>query len=525
VVPFPEQRLEDDLAILLASGLIVAQGDASPRAYAFKHALIQEAAYSSLLKRTRQGYHGRIAQTLADRIPRGAQLHPEILAEHFSRAGLSAQAVDHWIQAGERSVAQGATLEARTFFDRALADLDPADHERHWRVLLAREAVLDLREERVAQREDVEALLNLAEALDDDLRREQALLRQASYGNRMEDYQLMLQASEAAITVAARIGNVAFEMEAMARKVVALARLAQWDAARQPVGEILVKMPEVADDVVQGYMFSALSMYYADLGDVSRALLFQHRYAEAARRAGDRKGESVCLWNIGLYLAQLGRYADARASYEAGLPIAEAIGDRHWQTSHKVGLSYALWCGGDHDGALEVGEAALRELRTSGYRRIGLADCLAYLGLILQDAQDYSTAAAYLAESRALYVEGGQHGSGMEVQAIEARCRAELGQEEEAWRLAAEVWAFVRGNGTASIDFPSRIYLCIADVVAQVAMPGVTEREVLDAGYANLVQKADLISDPEWRRSFLEDELSNRALAIRWKSLNRAEPG
>jgi tetratricopeptide (TPR) repeat protein len=334
----------------------------------------------------------------------------------------------------------------------------------------------------------------------------------------------MLQASEAAITVAARIGNVAFKMEAMARKVVALARLEQWDAARQPVKEILVKMPEVTDDVVQEYMLSALALYYADLGDVSRALLFQHRYAEAARRAGDRKGESCSLWNIGLYSAQLGRYANARVSYEVGLPIAEAIGDRHWQTSHKIGLSYALWCGGDHDGALEAGEAALRELRTSGYRRIGLADCLAYLGLILEDARNYSTAAAYLAESRALYLDGGQHGSGAEVQAIEARCRLALGQREEAQQLASEVWSFARAYGTAMMDYPSRVYLCIADVVAQVAMPGVTEREVLDAGYAELARKAEMISDPEWRRSFLEDERSNRALAARWTSLNLAAP-
>jgi hypothetical protein len=56
-------------------------------------------------------------------------------------------------------------------------------------------------------------------------------------------------------------------------------------------------------------------------------------------------------------------------------------------------------------------------------------------------------------------------------------------------------------------------------------MPEITEREVLAAGYAELVQKAAMIDDPAWRQSFLEDELSNRALVVRWKCLNLTVSG
>ena len=62
------------------------------------------------------------------------------------------------------------------------------------------------------------------------------------------------------------------------------------------------------------------------------------------------------------------------------------------------------------------------------------------------------------------------------------------------------------------MDFPSRVYLCVAAVVVQVPTPEITEGEVLYAGYAELMQWAEMIDDPDWRRSFLEDELSNRAL-------------
>jgi tetratricopeptide (TPR) repeat protein len=228
--------------------------------------------------------------------------------------------------------------------------------------------------------------------------------------------------------------------------------------------------------------------------------------------------------SAGYHYSRLGRYAEARAAYEAGLTLAESVGDRFLQTNLRFDLCYVLWCNGDPDGARALGERALQELRISAYRPLAVATCLAYLGVILEGMAEYHTAAAYLAESRALFVRGGQHGVGMEAQAIEAYCQLALGQRKEAQQLASEVWAFLDAHGTVTMDYPSRVYLCIADVVAQVASPEITEREVLDAGYAELLQKAEMIDDPAWRRSFLEDELSNRALAARWKSLNLAAP-
>ena len=241
-----------------------------------------------------------------------------------------------------------------------------------------------------------------------------------------------------------------------------------------------------------------------------------------AQRAGDHTQEGRHQANIGFFYAQLGLYADARAAYERGLALAEAMGDRSFQINFRFDLCYVLWYSGDRKGAQAMGERALLELRTSEYRPMGTATCLAYLGMVFEDAADYAIASAYLAESRVLYASLGLHGSSMEVQAVEARCLLSLGRREEARQLASEVWAFIDLHSTVLMDFPSRVYLCIADVVAQAPTPEITEREVLDAGYAKLVQKAEMIDDPEWRRSFLEDELSNRDLVIRWKSFNAA---
>ena len=80
--------------------------------YTFKHALIQDAAYQSLLRSTRQQYHQRIAQVLAVQFPEVVETQPELLAHHYTEAGLAEQAIPYWQQAGERAVQHSANVEA-----------------------------------------------------------------------------------------------------------------------------------------------------------------------------------------------------------------------------------------------------------------------------------------------------------------------------------------------------------------------------------------------------------------------------
>jgi predicted ATPase len=80
--------------------------------YIFKHALIQDAAYQSLLKSTRQHYHQRIAHVLASQFSETTEGQPELLAHHYTEAGLTAQAVRYWHHAGQRASERSAHMEA-----------------------------------------------------------------------------------------------------------------------------------------------------------------------------------------------------------------------------------------------------------------------------------------------------------------------------------------------------------------------------------------------------------------------------
>ena len=107
-----DRELRSALARLVAAGLLL-QREMPPRAsFLFKHALVQDTAYSMLLRRPRRSLHARIAGALEERFPNAAQQRPETLAHHFTEAGLFERAVEYWCRAGRRSVAKSGFVEA-----------------------------------------------------------------------------------------------------------------------------------------------------------------------------------------------------------------------------------------------------------------------------------------------------------------------------------------------------------------------------------------------------------------------------
>jgi class 3 adenylate cyclase/predicted ATPase len=123
VAPLDEATLQRDLRRLIDAELLYARGVPPQATYTFKHALIQEAAYQSLLKRTRQQYHQRIAQVLETRFGDMAATQPELLAHHLTEAGLIGQAIGYWQWAGQRAIERSAHLEAISHLTKGLAAL------------------------------------------------------------------------------------------------------------------------------------------------------------------------------------------------------------------------------------------------------------------------------------------------------------------------------------------------------------------------------------------------------------------
>jgi class 3 adenylate cyclase/predicted ATPase len=120
VVRKPEQEVEPVLGQIVRAGLLLRQGVPPHASYLFKHALIQDAAYGTLLREPRRALHARIAESLESGFPDIAENQPEILAHHFTEAGLIEKAASLWGKAGQRSAARSALVEAAAQFTRAL---------------------------------------------------------------------------------------------------------------------------------------------------------------------------------------------------------------------------------------------------------------------------------------------------------------------------------------------------------------------------------------------------------------------
>jgi class 3 adenylate cyclase/tetratricopeptide (TPR) repeat protein len=116
----PEAELGSALNRLIQAGLVFRQGVPPQAVYLFKHALVQDAAYGTLLREPRRALHARIAETLESQFPEVAENQPELLARHASEAGLIEKAAGLWGKAGQRSLARSALVEAIKQLTRAL---------------------------------------------------------------------------------------------------------------------------------------------------------------------------------------------------------------------------------------------------------------------------------------------------------------------------------------------------------------------------------------------------------------------
>ncbi len=137
VAPHAQPELDRALALLIKSGLAFQRGTPPDADYTFKHALVQDAAYDSLLKRRRQELHGKIAQVIEERFPNIEATEPELLAHHYTEAKQPDRAIPLWHKAGSLALKRMALAEAIAHLNKGLELVAalPASPERNGREL------------------------------------------------------------------------------------------------------------------------------------------------------------------------------------------------------------------------------------------------------------------------------------------------------------------------------------------------------------------------------------------------------
>ena len=333
VAPKPKVQLETALQKLVAAGIVFPEGGMEQR-FSFKHALLRDAAYESLLLARRREWHERTAQALEEHFPEAAANEPELLAHHFAEAGLTEKACDYRMRAGERSLARSAYLEAVANFSAGLkfADTLPESGER--------------------QRRQLDFLLKLGPALGivggmQSVAAEEIYRRAAKIAALIGDGAALYRAKWG-LWLGANLGR----KTALARERAAeLVRLAQ--------------QSDDSDQLLEAYHCRWSTAFFR--GEVAEALtdsrigisnydMVRHRHLGPAYGGHDA---GVCAFAVHCNAVQLsGDHEEAKKVAAQGIALAETL-EHPFSLAHALhNASLGLQLAGDREGALDAAQRA-----------------------------------------------------------------------------------------------------------------------------------------------------------------------
>jgi len=358
----PEAELQSALDRLVAAGLLFQRGVPPHARFLFKHSLVQDAAYGTLLREPRRALHARIADTIERQLPEIADSQPELLARHCSEAGLAEKAVDLWDRAGQRSLARSALVEAIEQFTHALSEIStlpttPALRREQIKLQVALITPLGhvkgfTAPETKAAAEQANVLIQRAEALGE--RPEDPLLlfsvlhsfwvanTVALNGGVACDLaaQFLALAEKQGATVPLMIGHRLVGTSLLVTGVFAegLAHLDQAVALYDPAEHRAFATRFGQDNRVTALSFRSFTLWLSGFPDA--ALADTHDALVHAREIGQAATLMFALVYAGWFHIQCGDYAAAMAQLHELVALADETGASFWKT---LGLAVQGW--------------------------------------------------------------------------------------------------------------------------------------------------------------------------------------
>jgi class 3 adenylate cyclase/tetratricopeptide (TPR) repeat protein len=356
----PGRSLDEELAELHRHDLLRGGEDE----LRFKHSLIQEAAYHSLLRRRRQDLHARAAEALERLAPNRHGL----LAHHWSEAGRPERAVERHALAAESAFGVYALEEALEHADRGLeagARLGPSSHEARLRELLClRGKIRFFRGDLSGGAADAEAALEAARAAGDRRLAMDALIDLSQL--RHEGVDRALSHGEEAVRIAESLGDAHATVHSLSRVSILLSNRLRLDLALDHGERALRLAHEAADEQLEGRALDAIKLAALELGDLDTLELSSGRAADIHRRLDDRFFLSFALLESAFVPLARGAFAAARERLEDALAVNAELGDL---SSRPLFLDTLCWLErsrGDYRSALQAGLEAHELARAAG---------------------------------------------------------------------------------------------------------------------------------------------------------------
>jgi class 3 adenylate cyclase/tetratricopeptide (TPR) repeat protein len=499
-------------------GFVDAQPESSlagEKEWSFHHNLLQAVAYESLLKRIRRELHKAAAVWLEDQAQQAGRLDEfvGILADHLDRAGDQSGAADWYLRAGARSHFQGALVEARSSYERVLELVPPSDHARRWQAWLGRNDAVSRLGDRAAHQQSVEALLELAQYLG-AAQLAEAHTRHAVLLDFAGDYPAALTEYHRALANAQQSQSHSLEARLLGMMIICQSRLGD-AASAATTAQLAIDRLHQVDQSDSIKLLMNLAIYYFESGDLARAAQMYQDQAAIAQQLGDRNNQATALANLGYATLCLGMYEVGREALEESLRLYEAFGARREMAYARLNLALIFWRTDDLPAARNLLRVVQSDLATVK-DRLAEAFALLYSAIVLERAGETLEARSQFEAARAIFSRAGTRANAADALTGLVRCTLTLHDLEALQTHLAELWDYLHAYGTHGMEFPLRAHLACVEAYATVGDSG-TASQAVEAGYHELMLRAEKISNREWRQSFLDIVPEHRALIDLWR--------
>ena len=384
VAPIAERELNDALGRLVGSQLVFRRGVPPDATYTFKHALVQDAAYQSLLKSKRRALHAETATLLRSRFPLLEANEPELLAHHYSEAGLVELAIYYWERAGNRALERSANLGALEHYRAGLSLLDrlaqSARYERELTLQMglgsaltslegysspATGAAFQRARELCLELGDNKRLFSVLYCLwnfDNVAGRHVKANRTASelmeLAERHGEFASLLAAHSALGTTLLFMGSL-FEANENFKKCIGF---------YDPEQHASLKFECAEDPCVQAYILGSFCLWH--LGYPDQAVEAMNRAALLAKRLQHANTTGQTLALLPLLHNFLGNSSEALVAADMGIAFAKETVLPYWESMARVSRGWALSrLGNSREGISEIG-SGIELVRATGAEAI-----------------------------------------------------------------------------------------------------------------------------------------------------------
>ena len=440
-----EGELRHALEQLVESELIFRRGTPPNATYTFKHALVQDAAYASLLKSRRQQLHADIAQVITSLRPELVNTQPELLAHHYTQADLAESAVEHWQAAARRAIGRSAYSEAVDHLDQALEQLAflPGGEDRDKLELELHVTKLGplFPVKGYASRESDETsarALELSRTVGDNRTLFPTLYARWAYHYVLSNQKEMFDLSREYLDRANAAGDDAGRMVGNRIHAVALLYRGEVEKARHHAGQTLQiydpgkhvsLVARFGQDIkVQALNYAAVSD--ALLGNIDEAVAIGAEALTHARALNHANTLLYALWHIGVWLPSIIRDMEAVQRY--GIEMLEIARSHRLLFWERMGLPHVAvnQYGKTHVEAAAGGESAIHVWRHEYNARMIVPEILCRIGEAYLEDGNAAEARRVLSEARGLMEPDGEVYWQSELYRLRGRLAAMVSQDE-----------------------------------------------------------------------------------------------